>query len=232
MSVSKGFVERNDGSMRDVFVHETAMVYGRCSFGLGCRILEHVILGYPPRGLLEKHLRGELEGEEYMGVVLGDNALLRPHTTVYDDVRIGCDFQCGHNVLIREGTRISDHVLLGTNTVVDGGCTLGAHVSVQSNVYLPTNTVVGDYVFIGPCAVLTNDRYPIRIREPLSGPVLERGVSVGANSTILPGVRVGEGSVVAAGAVVTRDVPAWSLAVGVPAVVRELPEELKALNKI
>jgi acetyltransferase-like isoleucine patch superfamily enzyme len=222
----------DDDMMKGVFVHETARVYGRCSFGVNCRILEHVILGYPSRVLLERHVRGELEESEYRGVVLGDNALLRPNTTVYDDVTVGDDFQCGHNVLIREATRIGEHVLLGTNTVVDGGCTLGSHVSVQSNVYIPANTVIGDYVFIGPCAVLTNDRYPIRKDYPLRGPILEKGVSVGANSTILPDVRVGEGAMVAAGALVTRDVPPWSLAIGVPAVIRELPEELRGLNKI
>ena len=78
--------------------------------------------------------------------------------------------------------------------------------------------VVEDDVFIGPEATTSNDKY--MSRDPsfrLSGPVLRRGCSVGANATLLPGVEVGEGAVVGAGAVVVRDVPAGVTVVGNPA---------------
>ena len=83
-------------------------------------------------------------------------------------------------------------------------------------VYIPTNTSLGDRVFIGPNAVLTNDRYPPSGIGGLVGPVIERGAAIGANATILPGIHIGEGALVAAAAVVTRDVPAHMLAVGAP----------------
>jgi len=105
-------------------------------------------------------------------------------------------------------------------------------VSIQSNVYIPTNTVVESFVFLGPNVVLTNDKYPIREEYPLKGPIIKRGATVGANAVVLPGVEIGEGAFVAAGAVVTRDVPAWKLAVGVPAKILDLPERLKTLNRI
>ncbi len=98
-------------------------------------------------------------------------------------------------------------------------------------VYIPTNTSLGDRVFIGPNAVLTNDRYPPSGIGGLVGPVIERGAAIGANATILPGIHIGEGALVAAAAVVTRDVPAHMLAVGAPAKIQDLPSALGRKNQ-
>ncbi|MFX0202260.1 MAG: acyltransferase, partial [Candidatus Hodarchaeota archaeon] len=120
-----------------------------------------------------------------------------------------------------------------TNTIIDGQVEVGNFVKLESNVYIPTHTKIGSQVFIGPGAVLTNDKYPQRLRdeyEPV-GPVLEDSVTVGANAVILPGVKVHEGAMIGAGSVVTKDVPPWSFAVGVPARTRPLPSRLKERNK-
>ncbi|MFH5801507.1 acyltransferase [Haladaptatus sp. CMAA 1911] len=159
-------------------------------------------------------------------------ATVRSGTTIYNDVVIGTDLTTGHSALIREETTIGDSVVIGTNTVIDGQTTIGSNVSMQTNVYVPTNTTIGNRVFLGPNAVLTNDSYPIRQDDDLEGPTLEDDVSIGANATILPGVTVGEGAFVAAGAVVTEDVPARMLAVGTPAVHRDLPPELEGGNNL
>ncbi|WP_160132750.1 acyltransferase [Halococcus salsus] len=163
---------------------------------------------------------------------LGDDATVRAGTIVYADVEVGDGFSTGHNALVREATRIGDDVLVGTDAVVDGTTTIGSHVSLQTGVYLPTNTTIGSQVFVGPRAVLTNDPHPVRREADLAGPTLEDGVSVGANATILPGVSIGEGSFVAAGAVVTRDVPPETLALGVPARHEPLPDSLSGENSI
>lgn len=80
--------------------------------------------------------------------------------------------------------------------------------------------------------MLTNDKYPVRKDLVLKGPVIRKGVSIGANAIILPGVEVGEGSMIAAGALVTTDVPPWKLVIGSPAKIAELSAELKVLNRI
>ncbi|WP_394345879.1 acyltransferase [Halorussus marinus] len=164
--------------------------------------------------------------------VVGDRATVRSGSIVYADVEIGDDFTTGHNAVIREDTRIGDDVVVGTDTVIDGTTAIGSHVSLQTGVYVPTDTVLGDEVFVGPRAVLTNDPYPIRRDVDLDGPTLEDHVSIGANATLLPGVTVGEGAFVAAGAVVTEDVPPGTLAVGAPADHRPLPAELTGGNRI
>jgi len=164
--------------------------------------------------------------------IIGDNAYIRSNTTIYNDVVIGDNFKSGHGVTIREKTSIGDGVLIGTNSVVEGHCNIGSNVRIQSNVYIPIKTTIEDYVFIGPCACFTNDKYPIRIDFELEGPLLRRGASIGANSTFLSGVKIGEGAMVAAGAMVTHDVPDHYLAIGVPARIKPLPKHLKTINKI
>ncbi|ELZ98003.1 Acetyltransferase [Haloferax mucosum ATCC BAA-1512] len=164
--------------------------------------------------------------------VIGDRARIRAGSIIYADVTIGDDFVTGHNVLVRERTEIGDEVLLGTETVVDGTTTIGSRVSIQTNVYIPTNTHIGDDVFVGPGVVMTNDPYPVRTEAELVGPTIENHVSIGANATLLPGVTIGEGAFVAAGAVVVDDVPPGTLAVGAPAVHRELPAQLQGENAI
>lgn len=164
--------------------------------------------------------------------VIGKNAFIRSNTVIYDDVEIGENFKTGHSVVVREKTNIGDNVLIGTNSIIEGQCTLGGNISIQSNVYIPIRTMIEDYVFIGPCACLTNDKYPIRIDFDLKGPIIRKGASIGANSTFLSGVEIGEGAMVAAGAIVTHDVPAFYLAIGAPARIKPLPQRLKTLNKI
>ncbi len=193
--------------------------YGRNRIGEGAQVFEPVTLGFPSRERIDQ--------SDYPGTVIGKNAVLRSGTIIYCDVQIGDGFQCGHNVLIRERTLIGDGSAIGSSTVIEGSCTIGDRARIQSLVYIPTNTTIGSGVFIGPNAVFTNDRYPPTGKPSLIGPSLGDNSVIGANVTLLPGVRVGEGAAVAAGAVVTRDVPAGMLAIGVPARLRSLPGEMR-----
>jgi len=163
---------------------------------------------------------------------IGPDARIRAGTIIYADVEAGLDLQTGHNTLIREHTRIGAHVVVGSGTVIDGHVTIGNFVKIESNCYVPTHVVLGDRVFLGPGAVLTNDRYPLKLRDQYrpEGPVIEDGVTIGAGAIICPGLRIGADSFVAAGTVVTRDVPSGSLVVGNPGRTSELPEKLRERN--
>ncbi len=194
--------------------------YGFNQIGPDARIFEPVTLGFPSRENLSK--------TGFHGTTIGKNALIRSGTIIYCDVIIGDDFQTGHNVMIREQTTIGDRVAIGTGTVIEGHSTIGNDVSLQSMIYIPTNTRIGNCVFIGPNAVLTNDRYPPRKIGGLKGPVIRDGAALGANATLLPGICIGEGSLVAAGAIVTRDVPDHMLAIGSPARIKPLPCQMNA----
>jgi acetyltransferase-like isoleucine patch superfamily enzyme len=196
--------------------------YGINCLGPDAQIFEPVTLGFPSRDKMQK--------TGFTGTTIGKNSVIRSGTILYCDVIIGDFFQTGHNVVIREEIRMGDRVSIGTATVIDGHTNIGNDVNLQSRVYIPTNTRIGNRVFIGPNAIFTNDRYPPKRIGGLDGPYVMDGAAIGANATILPGVCIGEGALVAAGSIVTRDVPDHMMAIGAPAKLRELPKVLKTVT--
>ena len=121
---------------------------------------------------------------------------------------------------------------IGTNTVIDVNVGMGDFVKIESNCYISTHVKIGSRVFFGPGVVLTNDRYPLKLRDTYEpeGPIIEDGVTLGAGVVVCPGVRIGEDTFVAAGAVVTRDIPPKSMVVGVPGRIEQLPDKLQGKN--
>jgi len=110
---------------------------------------------------------------------------------------------------------IGDNVKIGSLAHVDYGVRIGRGTKVEGSAYIPPLSKIGKNVFIGPGAVLTNDPYPPSKR--LIGVTIEDGAVIGARAVIKAGVRVGRRSVVAMGAVVTKDVPPGKVVMGVPA---------------
>jgi len=120
---------------------------------------------------------------------------------------------------VRAGATVGEDTLLGKNVYVDEGAVIGDRVTIQNNVSIYVGVTLEDDVFVGPSAVFTNDMYPrSRNREWVMVPTLVRtGASVCANATVVCGVEIGEWSVVAAGAVVTKDVLPFEIVAGNPA---------------
>lgn len=165
-------------------------------------------------------------------VKFGNNCIVRSGSILYADITTGDDFQTGHNTVIREHTHFGNHIVIGTNTVIEGHVKIGDFVKIESNCFIPTHTVIGSRVFIGPGVVLTNDRYPQKMRDQYTpeGPVLEDGVTLGGGVVVVPGVRIGKGSFVAAGAAVSKDIPPMSFVKGIPGQISSLPEKLQEFN--
>lgn len=190
-------------------VSEKVILHGKVTIGEGTTVQDNVILGSTEDGELG----------------IGKNSIARSGTIIYSSVRIGDNFRSGHNVLIRENTRIGDNVLVGTSSVIDGDCKIGNNVSIQTGVYITRYTTVEDGVFLGPFSVTTNDKY-MKYGATLKGPIIKQRARIGANSTIMPGITIGEGAIVGAGSVVTKDVPAYKVVIGVPArVIKDVPRE-------
>ena len=185
-------------------VGKNVLFYGKVEIGKNSMIQDNVIIGSSDDGTVE----------------IGENAIIRSGTVIYSDVEIGKNFRTGHNILIRENTEIGEDVLVGTNSVIDGNCKIGSRVSIQTNVYITAYTVIEDDVFMGPCAVTTNDKY-MEYGAKLKGPIIKKGAKIGANSTILPGIVIGEDAIVGAGSVVTKDVKSKEVVAGVPIKVLE-----------
>ncbi|MEI7752436.1 MAG: acyltransferase [Candidatus Omnitrophota bacterium] len=139
---------------------------------------------------------------------------------VDDGAEIGVGTKIWHFSHVMKGARIGERCSLGQNVNVDGGVIIGNNVKIQNNVSIYTGAVIEDDVFLGPSCVLTNVTNPrsqVIRRELYEKTVFEKGCSIGANATIVCGVTIGRYAFVAAGAVVTKDVPDYALMIGNPA---------------
>jgi len=144
--------------------------------------------------------------------------MIHPSAQV-DTPHIGPNTRVWQYAVILSGARIGDHCNINCHTFIENQVVLGDHVTVKSGVYLWDGLRAEDQVFIGPNATFVNNRYP-RAGMPLDPypeTVLERGCSIGAGAVILDQLRIGRYALVAAGAVVTRDVPPHALVRGNPA---------------
>lgn len=177
------------------------------------------IIGKPPRGSRDGTLR----------LRIGKNGHIRPFTTLYAGSIMGDHFQTGQGVSIREDNIIGNNVSVGTNSVLEFGNRIDDFSRIHSNCFMEMANI-GKYVFVGPNVVFTDDPHPMlcpKYKECKGGAVVEDYARIGANSTILPGVRIGRNSLVGAGSVVTKDVPPDSVVAGNPARVIKMVDQLK-----
>ena len=203
-------------------------IFGKSKIGDSCFIDSNALIGYPHStelSLLENN------PDEIEGCKIGNDSIIRPGA-IYSTAKVGNKTRTGHNFLIRENTIVGDRCLIGTNVVIDNDCRIGDNCSFQTGAYIPTGTKIGNRVFLGPNASLTNDKKPLRTEYSPEPVIIEDDATIGSNATLMPGITIGEGAFVAGGAVVTKDVPAWTLAKGCPAIFSELPESLKKPNRL
>ena len=199
-------------------MEEESVNTGEVHLGEGSSIDPGAIVGYlSPRGGVSDVLR------------IGQGARIRSGTVVYAGSTIGSHLETGHNVILREENGIGDHFSIWNNSVVDYGCTIGNNVKIHCNIYIAQFTVLEDDVFLAPGVSIANDYHPgcPDSKECMRGPHLEKGCRIGVNVTILPYVRIGAGTLVGSGSVVTKDLPAGVLAYGNPARVSAGLEELR-----
>jgi acetyltransferase-like isoleucine patch superfamily enzyme len=196
----------------DYEIGEGAVVAPGTVIGPGCVIEPNAVLGKVPR------LAGREPGQ-LPPLVLGANVTVCAGAVVYAGARIGDGAIIGDQAQVRERAVIGPRTVIGRGAGIDNDVTIGARVSIQSQVYLTAYSVVEDDVFVGPCAMTTNDDHMGRHAPDyqLRGATLRRACRIGGGAVLTPGVEIGEEAFVAAGAVVTRDVPPRGWVMGVPA---------------
>lgn len=184
------------------------MIFPNVEIGQGTIVEEGAVVGQPPRGAQV----GELPTR------IGVDGVIRSGAVIYAGVRIGDRFNCGHGAVIRESNEIGHGCSVGTHAVLEPGNRVGNETRIHTGAFLE-HVTLGDRVFVAPHVVFTDDPHPScpRFEDCVLGAIVEDDVSIGGNATILPGVRLGRGSLIGAGSVVTSDVPRASVAVGNPA---------------
>jgi acetyltransferase-like isoleucine patch superfamily enzyme len=200
------------------------VIHDGVELGENCIVEDLVVLGKQPR--LRAGSSAAAEGRPG-SLLIEDGVAVCCGAIVYAGARVGGGTIIGDQAQVRERSSVDAGSVIGRGSCVDFDARVGAGVLIQTGVYLTGGSVVEDEVFIGPGVITTNDhsmgRHPRG--EPLVGPVFRRACRVGGGAVVLPGVEIGEEAFVAAGAVVSRNVAARQVVMGVPArPVREVPD--------
>jgi acetyltransferase-like isoleucine patch superfamily enzyme len=185
----------------------TAIIHPHVRLGKNVVIEDFCIIGTPFKGW---------NGEE---TIIGDDSVIRSHTVIYAGNRIGNRFQTGNKANIRELNLIGDDVSIGTLSIIEHHVTIANKVRIHSQVFIPEYTTLDESAWIGPNVAITNAKFPQspNVKAELKGAKVGRSAKIGANSTLLPAVIIGDNSLIGAGSVVTKDVSSDSIVAGNPA---------------
>jgi acetyltransferase-like isoleucine patch superfamily enzyme len=209
---------------RDVSFGANVVVHDGVVIGDGVVVQDNVVLGKPPKLAPTSGARGG----DLDPLVIEAGAAVCAGAIVFAGAHIGAGAIIGDQSYVRERARVGANTVIGRGSAVDNDVVIGDRVSVQTMVYVTGFSVVEDDVFIGPGVLTTNDDAMGRHAPdaPLRGATLRRACRVGGAAVLVPGVEIGEEAFVAAGAVVTNDVPARGVVMGVPArVIRHVGDE-------
>lgn len=186
----------------------TAIIHPNVVLGEDVVVEDFCIIGAPFKGQ-----PADLETR------IGKGAVIRSHTVIYAGNVIGDNFQTGNKANIRECNRIGDNVSIGTLSVVEHDVVIGNDVRIHTQAFVPEFSVLEDGCWLGPQVTVTNAKFPKspNVKDELKGALIRKKAKIGAGSTLLPGITIGENALVGAGSVVTKDVEPDSICAGNPA---------------
>ena len=205
----------------NVRIGHNTIVYPFTKISNNVEILDNAVIGKRPSStsILTRKTDEPLPPCEIReGSIIGTSAI------IYAGTIIGKNCLIADLASIREKCVIDDHVIIGRAVTIEYETTIGEYTRICTHSQLTGNMIIGDHVFFGGAVATTNDKYMGRTGNQFNGPIIKSGARIGANATILAGVIIGTDSIVGAGAVVTKDIPDYKIAVGIPArVVKEVP---------
>ena len=194
--------------------------------GNNVRIDDNTVIGkYPMRASLSI-----LKEEKNLpSTNIGDNCLIGSNAVIYIGSSVSNNVLIADLASIRENTTIGEYTIVGRGVTIENYVKIGKRCKLESECYITAYSELEDYVFIAPGVVTSNDNYLGRTEERFKyfkGIKIKRGGRIGANAVILPGKVIGEDALIAAGSVVTKDVPPRKVVMGSPArVIGDVPKE-------
>ena len=201
-------------------IHPTAIVMPGAKIGEGVKIGAYSLIGAQAQIGANTEIGSHCEIATECGILppgplrIGERSLIRSGSIIYQNSSFGASFKTGHRVTLREGIVAGDGLQVGTLSDIQGHCSIGNHVRLHSNVHVGQKSRIGNFVWIFPYVVLTNDPHPPS--EVMVGCEIDDFAIVATMSTVLPGKKVGKGALVGAMTLVRDDVPEDSICVGVP----------------
>ncbi|MBI2684137.1 MAG: N-acetyltransferase [Actinobacteria bacterium] len=209
----------------DVEIGANVVIHAGSIIGDGAVIQDNVVIGKQPR----LGSRSTAKRVDLPPCRIGAGAAICSGALVYAGTTIGPRSIVGDQASVRERCTLGEGVVVGRGVCVENDVAIGAFTKIQSNSYITAYSELEEHVFIAPCVTTTNDNFMGRTEArhaQIKGAIIRRGARVGGGVVLLPGIEVGPEAFIAAGALVTKNVPAGKLVAGMPARVwRDVPPE-------
>ena len=198
----------------DCIIHAHVVIEDGIKLGSGVEVFPGGFLGKEPKGPGVLARKPVFEKT----IVIGNGCQIGPHAIIYYDVQIGCESLIGDGASIREKCLIGSRCIVSRYVTVNYNTIIGDGTKIMDNTHITGNSKIGNNVFISTLVGLTNDNV-IRaaFADHIVGPIIEDNAIIGVGASVLPAVRIGQGAIVGAGSVVTKNVAARTLVMGVPA---------------
>lgn len=209
-----------------VVVGHNVILHSHTTVGKNVVISDNAIVGKLSRPGPTSTVKTPTETAE---LIIGDDCLIGSGAIIFTGSTIGRATMVGDLAVLREQCQIGDYAMIGCNVVVENNVKIGSFTKIQTGAYITAYVTIEENVFIAPMVTTTNDntmgRGPNRFEEK-KGAHIRRGARIGGGSIILPRVTIGKETFVAAGSIVTKDIPDSQLVMGSPAkIIREVNKD-------
>jgi len=205
----------------DVTIEQGVLLKDNVTIESSSYVGPRTIIGAPTRDFFKKP-----EDYQNQKTIIRKSSIIRANCIIYCGNEFGPNLETGDNVLIRENNMVGKNVRIGTLCDIQGRVSIGDFCRFHSNVHIGQKSIIGNRVWIFPYVVLTNDTHA-PCGKCLKGPVIEDFVIIGTKAVVLPNLTISEGAVIGALSLVTKNVPAGMLMIGVPGKVVFPAKEIK-----
>jgi len=219
-------------------IHENVIIGTDCRIGSGVvihpdsvignnvRVDDNTVIGKLP---MKAALSAVTKEQTLTGCVIADDCMIGAMAVIYRGCILHSKVMVADMASLREDVEIGEYTIIGRGVTVENKVRVGSRCKLETEAYITALSEIGDGCFIAPEVTFTNDNFLGRTKDRFKfhkGVTMKRGARIGANVTVLPGLTLGEDALVAAGSIVTRDVPARKIVLGSPAKVwRDVPAE-------
>lgn len=210
----------------NVVIHDGTLI------GNSVTVQDNTVIGKQPLRSKRSIFKSD---KKYEPCVIGNECLIGAQVVIYVGSEIANNVLIADSAAVREDVKVGEYTIIGRSVTVENFTTIGRKCKLETNCYITAYSTIEDFCFIAPGVITTNDNYLGRTEERFKhfkGVTIRKGGRIGGGAIILPGLEIGEDALIAAGAVVTKNVPAGMVYIGMPAKeLKETPPEQLLKNQ-